>query len=214
MSLYSGTPQFGSSIASQFGPQVALSPQPQFEPQPPPSKSNIKWIVGGVFAVVVVISLIGVGIYFAVSSSQAPAPAPTPTPVPVPAPAPGGTTSAGGASSGGGTSSSGGTSSGGGAGGGGGGGGSGDGAKPAVTIKPRQTAATLTDCGYGTSVHGWYDMQNQGVKNDYCRYVGQGDFPGTWFSCALAGSKDQYTPSSVQYNPQLPHEQGGGGLCS
>lgn len=80
------------------------------------------------------------------------------------------------------------------------------------TILPRQTSATLTDCGYATSTRGWYDMQNQGVKNDYCRTVG--DAPNTFFSCALAGSPNQYTDAKVVYDAQLPHENGGTGPCS
>lgn len=82
--------------------------------------------------------------------------------------------------------------------------------EPTKKIEPRQTS-TLTDCGYMSKTHGWYDMQNQGVKNDYCRYVG--DDANISFSCALAGSTNQYTPRSVEYNPLLSHEIGGTGPC-
>jgi hypothetical protein len=35
---------------------------------------------------------------------------------------------------------------------------------------------------------GWYDVQNQGVPNDYCRYVG--DEPNIYWSCVLAGDNE------------------------
>lgn len=45
----------------------------------------------------------------------------------------------------------------------------------------------VQDCGYaGTG--GWYDVQGQGVKNDYCRTVG--DNP-KFTACALAGTNNQ-----------------------
>ena len=54
-------------------------------------------------------------------------------------------------------------------------------------VLPRPTF--INDCGYaGTG--GWYDIQKQGVKNDYCRTVG--DDP-KWTACALAGGGDQLT---------------------
>ena len=67
---------------------------------------------------------------------------------------------------------------------------------------PRQT--TITDWGYKDRIRGWYDIQGQGVRNDYCRWVGDG--PNIWFSCALAGSSDQYTPRERVINPDLPHD--------
>lgn len=61
------------------------------------------------------------------------------------------------------------------------------------SIKPRQTR-TLTDFGKPNRFRGWVDVQGQGEKNDYARYVGPNDrFPFVWFSIALAGSEDQYT---------------------
>ncbi len=54
---------------------------------------------------------------------------------------------------------------------------------------PRQTT-TLTDFGYPGMAHGWYDAQCKGAANDYCRYVG--DYGNPTWSCALAGSEDQY----------------------
>ena len=54
-----------------------------------------------------------------------------------------------------------------------------------VPVLPRHTS--IQDCGYaGTG--GWYDIQGQGVKNDYCRTVG--DDP-KWTACALAGTSNQ-----------------------
>ncbi len=41
-------------------------------------------------------------------------------------------------------------------------------------------------------------VQGQGVPNDYCRYVGD-NAVGIWWSCALAGGTEQYTPP-WQYN--------------
>ncbi len=63
---------------------------------------------------------------------------------------------------------------------------------PARKVLPRPTQ--VQDCGYaGTG--GWYDVQGQGVKNDYCRTVG--DNP-KWVACALAGplnSGNQLVPA-------------------
>lgn len=68
-------------------------------------------------------------------------------------------------------------------------------------VKPRMT--NFSDKGWSNMTKGWYDMQNQGVRNDYCRYVG--DAPNIWFSCALAGATDQYTTARI-YDPNLPHD--------
>jgi len=76
----------------------------------------------------------------------------------------------------------------------------------ACTPAPRPSAAVVTDCGYPTP-RGWYDVQKQGVKNDYCRNVGG---PGpVWFSCALAGtttSANQYTPQTQVVDPASSHD--------
>jgi hypothetical protein len=63
----------------------------------------------------------------------------------------------------------------------------------------------INDCGYSTQTRGWYDIQNQGAKNDYCRYVGGGAQPA-WFSCALAGATNQYTPITQYIDPNSPHD--------
>jgi hypothetical protein len=75
---------------------------------------------------------------------------------------------------------------------------------------PRQK--NIADCGYGPggpispAPRGWYDIQKQGVKNDYCRMVGGGKEP-VYFSCALAGARSQATPDGqVAYGPKLPSE--------
>lgn len=69
---------------------------------------------------------------------------------------------------------------------------------------PRPAYSNL-DCGYHGSgaKQAWYDLQNQGAKNDYCRNTG-----ANWaWTCALAGA-----PSSQQYatnpgwQPGLPSE--------
>lgn len=72
--------------------------------------------------------------------------------------------------------------------------------EPKSAIKPRPTS--MADCGYPQKVRGWFDMQGQGVKNDFCRYVG--DWPG-YFSCQLAGTttntpKGEY-PDSRENDP-------------
>ena len=56
------------------------------------------------------------------------------------------------------------------------------------------TTPYLTDLGYSSMPRGWYDAQCQGAANDYCRYVG--DAPNIWWSCALAGTTNQYSPST------------------
>jgi len=63
-------------------------------------------------------------------------------------------------------------------------------------VRPRP--ANIIDCGYaGTG--GWYDIQKQGVKNDYCRTVG--DNP-KFTACVLASESlngNQY----VKVGPHL-----------
>ena len=61
-------------------------------------------------------------------------------------------------------------------------------------IKPRQ--ANIKDMGINWMPHGWYDQQNQGAKNDYCRYV-NGPKGHPVFACALAGSSDQVTVNAA-----------------
>ena len=62
----------------------------------------------------------------------------------------------------------------------------------------------LIDNGYqGDCPRGWFDIQNQGICNDYCRWVGDCGCRGecsSW-SCALAGSSDQFTTIG-QYNEE------------
>lgn len=79
------------------------------------------------------------------------------------------------------------------------------------TIKPRWARDKLVDLGYDWQPRGWYDMQNQGVRNDYCRHVGDGGPPGGWFSCSLAGSDQPYTANPYTgggplYDDSLPHD--------
>ena len=61
----------------------------------------------------------------------------------------------------------------------------------------------VTDLGLGGEAAGWFDVQGQSgttdvskqhVKNDYCRWVGH---EPAYYSCALAGSRDQYTPPGL-----------------
>ena len=68
-----------------------------------------------------------------------------------------------------------------------------DGNNKVNSTRPRQTS-TLTDYGHSTRFRGWIDVQNQGVPNDYARYIGPNEkYPFVWLSIALAGSTEQYT---------------------
>ncbi len=80
-------------------------------------------------------------------------------------------------------------------------------------VKPKP-ARILTDWGYGDRTRGWYDVQCQGARNDYCRWVG--DAPNTWWSCALAGATNQYSPSGAftQENTRTTVCAAGGLLCA
>lgn len=71
----------------------------------------------------------------------------------------------------------------------------------ATNIKPRVT--THTDCGYAGKTRGWYDVQGQGVRNDYCRMVGDGGNPT--FTCYLAGSGSDYS-FDRKVDPNSPHD--------
>lgn len=66
--------------------------------------------------------------------------------------------------------------------------------KSPAAIKPRQTQ--IRDCGWQDHLYGWFDAQGQGVKNDYCRFVGNIDDKN--FSCAIAGAGGEY--SAKPYN--------------
>ena len=58
---------------------------------------------------------------------------------------------------------------------------------------PRQSIA---DFGFKYCTSGWYDVQNQGVCNDFCRWVGSEGCKNpalSYWSCALAGSTYAYT---------------------
>ena len=77
------------------------------------------------------------------------------------------------------------------------------------TVLPRQSP--LQDLGYPdghltwagkTRRRGWYDVQKQGVANDYCRYVG--DWPNIWWSCALAGRQGTPYTSRTAINENDP----------
>ena len=82
----------------------------------------------------------------------------------------------------------------------------------------------IKDPGYlGTCPRGWFDAQNQGVRNDYCRWVGkcgcrneglqphegQDCSDESYWSCALAGgttehtSRGQYDEKPFVDNPDL-----------
>jgi len=78
-------------------------------------------------------------------------------------------------------------------------------------VLPRQT---IIDTGYPDCGEGWYDVQGQGVSNDYCRWVGHcgcrnnrasWDDPlltdCSWWSCALAGGTSQYSEEGIYQEP-------------
>lgn len=69
-------------------------------------------------------------------------------------------------------------------------------------------ADVISDCGYSHLRRGWYDVQKQGVKNDYCRYVGPGaGVDHVWFSCQLAGAASPLTmPGEINVHPDDPHD--------
>lgn len=61
------------------------------------------------------------------------------------------------------------------------------------------------DTGDVSRTSGWYDMQNTGKKNNYCRWVG--DAPKDYFACAYPGNKDQYIkPPGGNASSSKPHE--------
>merc|ERR1712080_707277 len=70
-------------------------------------------------------------------------------------------------------------------------------------IKPRQQ--NIRDKGYGGGNAGWYDVPGQGVANDYCRWVGNCGCRGScsYWSCALAGSTEEYSPKGKFSEPKV-----------
>jgi hypothetical protein len=72
------------------------------------------------------------------------------------------------------------------------------GSAPARAIQPRP--AKIIDCGYPDMTRGWYDFSGQGVRNDYCRFVGNNTF-----SCQMAGSTKPYA-DQAQADANKPHD--------
>lgn len=68
----------------------------------------------------------------------------------------------------------------------------------------RQTT-TITDCGYASKTRGWYDVSGTGSKNDFCRWVGNSE-ADSHFSCALAGSTNQYSTPGQFTDDTLAHD--------
>ncbi len=62
----------------------------------------------------------------------------------------------------------------------------------------------IYECGYETQPRGWYDFRKQGVKNDYCSYVG--DNPA-YFACQF-GDPAKLTDRlyANAYDPNAPHD--------
>lgn len=64
----------------------------------------------------------------------------------------------------------------------------------------------MGDCGYPNKPRGWYDTKKRGVRNDYCRYVG--DWPGKWV-CNVQGTKadgSDSVESALQYSESEPFD--------
>merc|ERR1712216_340405 len=72
----------------------------------------------------------------------------------------------------------------------------------------KAVSSATGDAGYTDSYRGWYDVQGCGRCNDYCRWVGNTGSRGnpalrlgsrssagnpSWWSCALAGTGEQYS---------------------
>lgn len=67
-----------------------------------------------------------------------------------------------------------------------------------ATTIPTTHTVTITDCGYGNKPRGWYDVLNRGYYQDYCRFIGDGD----WWACAVNGATWQYSPRGMySYDP-------------
>ena len=66
--------------------------------------------------------------------------------------------------------------------------------------------------GHESCGEGYFDIAYQGVANDFCRWVGSCGCRGTcsWWSCALAGSNQQYSADGVYQENQFsgPYSQG------
>ena len=64
----------------------------------------------------------------------------------------------------------------------------------------------IADCGYPNDKRGWFDFSGLGVRNDYCREVGEA--PNVFASCYLAGAKEQMTPigDKAKYDLSKPHD--------
>lgn len=66
----------------------------------------------------------------------------------------------------------------------------------------------IVDCGYSNLKRGWYDIQGQGSRNDYCRFVGG---PGpVWMSCAINGFTNN-TPLEEVIPENMPNDNFTGG---
>ena len=56
----------------------------------------------------------------------------------------------------------------------------------------------IIDRGYSNMYRGWYDVLGRGIKNDYCRFVG--NYPNIIFNCMLAGTNEPYSPIIINPN--------------
>jgi len=75
---------------------------------------------------------------------------------------------------------------------------------PGEVLPPQE----IIDWGYPNCGAGWFDVQQQGVANDYCRWVGNsgcrnlGHSTPSWWSCALAGTTEHYTLQGSYFEGQ------------
>merc|ERR1719284_1460573 len=72
----------------------------------------------------------------------------------------------------------------------------------AATLSPQP----IGDWGYPNCGAGYFDVQNQGVANDYCRWVGNCQCRGScsFWSCALAGTNIEYSAPGVYKEFAVP----------
>jgi hypothetical protein len=79
----------------------------------------------------------------------------------------------------------------------------------AVPIQPRPTS--VPDCGYSNLPRGYYDVQGQGVRNDYCCYTNQSGTPT--FTCYLAGNSSVANTSYQSFKTAMFTPLASGDMC-
>lgn len=84
-----------------------------------------------------------------------------------------------------------------------------------VTVKtctnqtlPVRRTTFLGDCGYPDKTRGWFDLDNTGYADDFCRFVG--DKTDAWWTCTKATDNDLYIAPRGTYtfsekDPYMPY---------